>query len=301
MLAIGPISINFRPAAIPLFTTDPFMQTWMRGDNATAASVTHWAGELEKQMVGLVRIDSQPYGFLGKHSEVLELHTTSVSVLPTRTVFTLELPGVVALNLTFLQTLFTDDYTRLSRPVYYALTEFTSIDGAAHEVSVYLDASAQHAVNKVSTSVGWDGWARDGLVGVQLGAAEQHVLGSKGDRVNIDWGYLHLAVPSSPYHGAVWAGSAASARAAFTKTGVLPSAPDSRYPRLASDDLPALAAMQSATVPAGGAVAITTLMGYDETRAIYYFGAEYKGAWTQAYKDIQAASAPATSNSGNGQ
>ena len=28
-------ALNFRPPAIPLFTTDPFTQTWMRGDNST--------------------------------------------------------------------------------------------------------------------------------------------------------------------------------------------------------------------------------------------------------------------------
>ena len=26
----------FRPPAIPLFTTDPYMQTWLMGDNTTA-------------------------------------------------------------------------------------------------------------------------------------------------------------------------------------------------------------------------------------------------------------------------
>ena len=37
--------LHFRPAAIPLLTTDPFMQTWMRGDTATSTSVNHWDGQ----------------------------------------------------------------------------------------------------------------------------------------------------------------------------------------------------------------------------------------------------------------
>ena len=34
--------VPFRAPAIPIFTTDPFMQTWIRGDSATFADVTHW-------------------------------------------------------------------------------------------------------------------------------------------------------------------------------------------------------------------------------------------------------------------
>ena len=57
-------ALNFRPPAIPLFTTDPFTQTFMRGDNSTAAQVTHWDGA-EKQMTGLVRVDGSTYQWLG--------------------------------------------------------------------------------------------------------------------------------------------------------------------------------------------------------------------------------------------
>ena len=45
--------------------------------------------------------------------------------------------------------------------------------------------------------VQWKAWSGTaGFDGVQIGNAEQNVLGSKGDRVNIDWGYLHLARPA---------------------------------------------------------------------------------------------------------
>lgn len=34
----------FRAPAIPLLTTDPFTQTWVRGDTSTSTGVTHWDG-----------------------------------------------------------------------------------------------------------------------------------------------------------------------------------------------------------------------------------------------------------------
>ena len=270
-------SLNFRPPAIPLFTTDPFTQTWMRGDNSSAAHVTHWDGA-EKQMAGLVRVDGTTYRWLGactptpvtKPGPLLQgplqdtnispgshdianspdkgaddcnvrcfnspacvgfvlatgncylkssvettpvkgatsyvidaakkptcerahaaLRQRAVTALPTRTVFELELPGILALNATFLQTLFTDDYARLSRPVYYLTVDVAALDGKQHDVSLYFDASAQHAVNTETQQVQWEAWSgAAGFDGVRIGNAEQNVLGSKGDRVNIDWGYL---------------------------------------------------------------------------------------------------------------
>ena len=83
----------------------------------------------------------------------------SVQALPTRTTFELELPGVVSLNLTFLQTLFAADYSRLSRPVYYVRVDVASLDGAEHDVSLYFDASAQHAVNTFDEEVRWETWS----------------------------------------------------------------------------------------------------------------------------------------------
>jgi hypothetical protein len=57
-------AIVFRPPAIPLITTDPFTQVWMRGDTSTSAGVTHWDGA-SKSTTGLIRVDGQTYTFLG--------------------------------------------------------------------------------------------------------------------------------------------------------------------------------------------------------------------------------------------
>lgn len=82
-----------------------------------------------------------------------------------------------------------------------------SLDGNPHEMELYLDASSQHAVNSNSQAVGWGEWTfghgETAVRGVRLGSAVQHVLKSKGDRVNIDWGYLYLAVQNHS-HSAVW-------------------------------------------------------------------------------------------------
>jgi hypothetical protein len=41
LVAAAAQAIPFRAPAIPLFTTDPYMQTWMMGDNTTSVSEVH--------------------------------------------------------------------------------------------------------------------------------------------------------------------------------------------------------------------------------------------------------------------
>lgn len=114
-----------------------------------------------------------------------------------------------------------------------------SLDGNPHEMELYLDASSQHAVNSNSQAVGWGEWTfghgETAVRGVRLGSAVQHVLKSKGDRVNIDWGYLYLAVQNHS-HSAVWAGSARTARSFFVKHGTVVPTPDRRQPRASAND-----------------------------------------------------------------
>ena len=203
-------------------------------------------------------------------------------------------------NLTFLSTMFTDDYVRLSRPAYYidvSLGLSASDASGAANVNVYVAFSAEHAVNKNAQEVVW---GEDDVTGaVHIGNAEQNVLvrrtislvsfavsqqrcfycrhdlsvlfvdvvfccrvqGSKGDRVNIDWGFLHMA----PQLGsAAWAGSLAASVAAFATTGSVPSMPDTRMPRAVSDDLPGLVVVANVTLGEHH----TFVVGYDDIRCV---------------------------------
>jgi hypothetical protein len=110
----------------------------------------------------------------------------AVHIHATRTVFELQ-AAAIAINMTFLSTMFTDDHLRLSRPVYYVDFSMASLDGSSHSVQIYLGLSGEHATNTADQPVTWSQWGNPQVGGVRIGAAEQQVLGSKGDRVNIDW------------------------------------------------------------------------------------------------------------------
>eukprot|EP00043_Microstomoeca_roanoka_P013047 m.127372 g.127372 ORF g.127372 m.127372 type:complete len:772 (+) comp15656_c1_seq1:43-2358(+) len=365
-------STPFRPPAIPLITTDPFMQTWVRADNSTGDSVRYWDGS-KKEIVALVRIDGQPFQILGsclpnttgpvdaypnhdddpgicdivnyanmgadacniqcygtpacqayvirhegdgsttcflKSCANAQVPTAShdayvltgqhppagcpgviqrsLTVLPTQTQFQLEVNNALAVNLTFLSTMFTEDYVRLSRPVSYVDVSFAALDGKSHNVQVYLDLSAEHTVNTLDEDVEWMSWSDDRLQGTRIGTSSQNVLGFAGDGVNLDWGYLYLSSINDGASAVSYrAGSAAQQRQSFSSSGALPSNPDTRQPRAAGDDLPSVAAVASFTSTSRGSHVF--LVAYDEIDAVYYFGSRYKGFWTQTYTNITAA------------
>lgn len=358
----------FRAPAIPLLTTDPFTQTWIRGDTSTSTGVSHWDGTPKTTNI-LLRIgsangDVEAYQLLGvctpqepdapgpeqdlglahdvspgshdianfenlssddcnrkcygtagclayvmythgsgstcylksaaspvvptigtKHAYLIDPsqqqcthNVTSASqqtvhIEPTRTVFELT-AGNANVNLTFLSTMFTDDYERLSRPAYYV---DVAVSGA-HSATVYAGFSAEYAVNVDTQQVNWGSSSSPN--DIFIGNADQKVLGSKGDGVNIDWGYLHLL--GNGDGAELFAGSLADAVDAFLVNGSIPATADTRAPRAVSDDLPGLSTV--VPVPENGHA--TIVLGYDDVKSVRYFGDDYPGFWTQSYSNI---------------
>ena len=220
--------LTFRPPSIPLITTSPF--EYMASRRHFNKHKCHsWDGN-KKETIGLLRVDGATYSFLGSnpHAGTNQAKQLEVRVFPTRTVFYLSIADKVFLNVTFLSTMFSDDYVRLSRPASYISLTAASADGAAHNVEAFFALSCEHAVNNpAAQNVTWSSSGRS----MKIGNSVQNILGSKGDRVNIDWGFLHLL-------GDGWAGSLSKAISAFKSNGALPVSPDTRTGRSCADDMP---------------------------------------------------------------
>ncbi len=190
------------PPATPLVACDPYFSIWSQGDNLTDVDTTHWTGKPQR-LTSMVRIDGKAYRVMGASpASVPALEQTSLTVLPTRTIYTFEGAGL-ALTLTFMTPALPDDIDVLSRPVTYVTCDFKATDGKEHEVESYLDASGELAVNQPSQVLDVTTTALEigDLQALKFGSKDQPVLGKKGDDLRIDWGYFYLAAPktSNPF------------------------------------------------------------------------------------------------------
>src|ERR1043165_1472899 len=258
-----------RAPAVPLVTHDPYFSTWSVTDSLAQEWPKHWTG-YGRGMCGLVRVDGKAYRFLGLFPpELPAVEQLSVEVLPTRTIYRFRAGGI-ELVLAFITPALPHDLDLLSRPVTYVQVTARSVAGGAHAVAVYLDVSADWAVN-TEEQVTWSRFALDGMQVLRIGSLEQPVLRKSGDNLRIDWGYVYLAVPlqDGPAARTVLT-DFRSARESFATGGDLPAADDLRMPRLASDQWPVMAcAFDLGRVGRGEAIR-HVLLAYDELFAIEY-------------------------------
>jgi hypothetical protein len=193
----GPADENaLIPPATPLVACDPYFSIWSPGDKLTDVDTTHWT--LKKhQLSSVVKIDGKAYRVMGASPDVgAVMDQKSLTVLPTRTLYTFE-GGGVALSLTFLTPALPEDIDLLSRPVTYLTYDFKATDGKEHDVSVFFGASADLTVNTPDQAVTWQDESAGGLAVVSAGSRDQQILAKAGDDQRIDWGYLYLAAPET--------------------------------------------------------------------------------------------------------
>jgi hypothetical protein len=195
--AAGDSAPTLRPPAVPLVACDPYFSIWSPADKLSEADTTHWTGKAHR-LWSSVRIDGKQYRVMGGGAAGdAVLPQQSVTVLPTRTIYTFEGAGV-ALTLTFLTPALPESIDILSRPVTYLTYDVRATDGQKHEVAIQLDASGDIAVNEpeqqVLTTIPEVG---SSLRAVRVGSVAQPILAKRGDDLRIDWGYLYLAAPRS--------------------------------------------------------------------------------------------------------
>ena len=111
--------VNFRPPAVPLVASDPYLSIWSKADKLTDDVTRHWTGR-PHSLMSMIRVDGQTYRLMGHGSRagVPALPQTSVQVLPTRSIYTFA-NAKVKVTLTFLTPALPNDLDVLSRPLTY--------------------------------------------------------------------------------------------------------------------------------------------------------------------------------------
>ncbi|MBB6506169.1 hypothetical protein F4693_003166 [Sphingomonas endophytica] len=271
LCAQAPVTV--RTPATPLVAHDPYFSLWSLTDRLNDAPTRHWTGS-EQQISGWVRVDGKALRFMGggRGDTMTQL---SRALTPTRTSYEFE-GGGVHLTATFLSPALPDDLDLVSRPVTYLSWTVRATDGRAHAVQVYVDASAQLAVNDDQQQVVWGSSRVGDMAVLRVGTTSQQVLQKVGDNVRIDWGWAQLAVPQQP--GTTSATIGEGERVAF-RDGTAPVPDDLAMPRLAHQNRPLLAARFDLGNVGAAPVTRRAMLAYDDIDSIEYFKRRLPAYW----------------------
>lgn len=283
---------NFRPAAVPLVTVDPYFSVWSNSDNLMYDHTRHWT-TAPNGMVGMINIDGKVWKFMGKLEPGAKLYETkadpdgmeqkSLSVSPLTTTYVFEAAGV-GLTVKFTTPLLPDDLFLMSRPASYINFSVFSTDNHTHEVKIYFDVTGEWCVNTADQKVVWSGERFADIDILRMGTEEQKILNRSGDDLRIDWGYLYLAIPG---------GSATSfmkpytVRMEFCGTGAMKTDNETCIPGKVSGNMPVIGTVLDFGAIGGSPENRFVLLAYDDVFSIEYFNKPLKAYWKKAGLTVQ--------------
>ena len=258
-------------------------ETYIRKPLPADAAATLKAGKVTiaahcHNTVGGAYVDFGLFRRIPREEFGLVAEQKSVSVLPTRTVYTF-LCGGVEVEAIFTAPLLMDDLALLSRPVNYFTWQVRAIDGARHDVQLYLEATPQLAVDELSQAVVSEAGSSDGVEFLRTGTVDQKILGKKGDNVRIDWGYFYLATPAGK--GQLALAGYYDTKDTFTATGTLPLGESSIRTENMLKEPVALAYANNLGEVGDKTVCDYVMLGYDDIYSIQYFGQNLRPYWNR--------------------
>lgn len=273
---------HFRAPSIPLVAHDPYFSIWSNTNRLTEGPTRHWTGA-RQELNGFVRVDGKNYRYLGDADDQFPaLEEVGHKVTPTRTLVMLQ-NSEIELKVCFFTPAFPQDLKLMARPVTYLVWEAKARDGAAHDVTLYLDASGAIAVDRPDEAVVWSRAQLPGLQLLHVGSQRQPMLEKWGDDLRIDWGAFYLGLPEGT--GRTLAGNEDD-RDNFLRTGTLPESDDLAQPRMPQSRYPA-APLLAVTLPLGKVTATPVtrhaLLAYDDGYSVEYMHQKLLPYWRTAF------------------
>ncbi len=265
----------FRPPAVPLVTSDPYLSIWSEADHLTDDVTRHWT-HAPNALVSLLRCDGRCYRLMGNDPEsVPALPQTGLQVTPTRTIYHFA-NSRIAVTLTFTTAALPSNLTLFSRPLSYIAWQVHSRDGMKHNVSIYFSASSELCVNTTDQAVVWKRMRMGQLEAERVGTQQQPMFSPMGDGVRIDWGYAYVAVKHALAATAI--ASNKTALQQFVQHGTLPATAHD-MPRAVQNGQPVLCCLFSHIAAGKNPVSRHLIVAYDELYNIDFFGEPLRPYW----------------------
>ena len=179
-----------RPVAVPLITVDPYFSIWSCSDKLYNGYTKHWT-EKPWPMYAAVYLDGESYPVCGTTQDFKTLRRritqTDLKITPLSTIYTFE-NEIAKVELTFTTPLLLDRPDIMSRPVSYIAYNVEVKKENVEDVEFVFGISADGCVNSPDQNVVF----KRTPFSMSCGSEIQNPISMSGDRVTIDWGYLHL-------------------------------------------------------------------------------------------------------------
>ena len=258
-------------------TADPYFSVWSFANNPANDYTRHWTGNTMGICL-MIKIDGNSYRVVGDNVQSLPaLNLKETVVDPTQTIYVFDQSGI-ELRLIFTTPLLPDSLDLISEDASYVTWEVHSTDGKKHNVSLYFDGDAEFCLGNPNQHVVWGRLKLPGVDVMKMGSQRQDVLGQKGDRIQIDWGYVYFCSPADQDGQSVIA-PANNARDAFLKNSTLPPADDFNMPVQGNDGWPVSAYVFNLGKVGTQMVQRFVLVAYDEIYSIDFFHRELPAYW----------------------
>ncbi len=263
-----------RPVAVPLVTVDPFFSIWSCADNLYNGYTKHWTEKpwpifagiyTNKGFAGIAGVDSN---FNGIRSRLIQ---TNLEVTPLSSKYTFANKNI-KVTLTFTTPLLLNRPEISSRPVSYIAYDIEVMNPEITDVKFAFGIAANGCVNGLGKRVEF----KRTDYSMSVGNVCQNPLSETGDRVTIDWGYLHLCdkdahitEPPGIYYGIKNINR-------NTDTRHLGNHYSLNRTYSVNDDMPYLYVVKN------GLSGVITL-AYDEIKPIEYFGTQVDEYYTKYF------------------
>jgi hypothetical protein len=275
LLSVLIVKAQDRFPATPLITHDPYFSVWSSTDNLTDSDTMHWTGS-PQPFTGIVRIDGQPYRFMGRYPEKIPaMRQTAHSVKPTHTSYEFRQNGI-KLRLIFFTPAILNDLDILSRPVTYLTWTAQSTDGKIHLLSLLLNVDTVIAINDRTQEVVSFRNQTSSLNVISVGSRDQRILNRSGDDLRIDWGYFHLAVPKDKRYSTFLTSNSIQT---FATAGHISGTDTMEMPERADQSDSSLAAVLDFGSVGSQPSSLHILVSYTEGYAIQYLRQNLRPYW----------------------
>ena len=183
--------MKFKAPAIPLITVDPFFSIWSGTDSLVQESTKHWS-DRPCPILAAVEVDGGLHFAAGASCDMTRfkrrMAQTSCEITPLSTKYTFE-NSLAELTLTFTTPLLLDEPDILARPVSYVHYEVRRKCDEDKRVKFVFGINARACVDNRHQMVEF----KKTNCSVCCGNVAQNPLAQTGDRIMIDWGYMHIA------------------------------------------------------------------------------------------------------------